>query len=170
MRSLMLLSVLVFSASAFAQKETLRVNSCAVRASHLEANVKAKLSDKSFDLQGTGKISSDVLYKGPSSECPSLEQSNYSNGLVVIGMLHNKESIKIPMTDVEALLSQNCSEPIEIQSLAKLCIYEISADGSTKLVHEKKKDFAANILRADSEVKDAARKWLAKQIPECKEN
>lgn len=169
MRFILPVLLLGMSVSAFAKKDTLKARSCAVRASFLESKINDKLLSQRYELSGSSKLSSSVAYSGSSDSCPTLEKSNDSSGLVVIGMLVNQENIKVPLTTMEALLSQNCDEPIEVQSLAKLCIYEISSDGSSKLIFDKKKEFAANIFRVDSEVKEAARKWLAKQVPECEE-
>lgn len=170
MRFSLLLVMMGFTLSAFAKPEVLKVSSCSVRASYLDDKIQEKIQQKKFDLSGARKMSSEIAYGTTGEDCPALQKSQYSEGLVVIGMLINHETVKIPLTDLDAILSQNCDEPIEIQSRAKLCIYEIAKDGSSRVVVEKAKDFAANILRADSEVKDSARKWLAKQIPECKTN
>jgi hypothetical protein len=157
------------SLTAQAKPEALRVASCAVRASYLEESLKPKLTAKKFDLSSSRKISSDLAYGTSGKDCPDIPNGQHGEGLIVIGMLINHESVKIPLTNLEVILSQNCDEPIEIESRAKLCIYETSADGSSRLVLEKAKDFAANIFRVDSEVKDSARKWLAKQVPGCEE-
>jgi hypothetical protein len=157
------------SLAAQAKPEILKVGSCIVRASYLEESLKPKLQKQKFDISSSRRLSSDLAYGTSGKDCPEIPQGQNQPGLIVIGMLINHESIKIPLTPLDAILSQNCDEPIEIESRAKLCIYEISADGSSRLVVEKAKDFAANILRADSEVKDSARKWLAKQVPGCEE-
>lgn len=170
MRFSLLLVLMGLSVSTFAKPEVLKVQSCTVRASYLDDKIQDKIQQKKFDLSGSRKMSSDIAYGSDGKDCPVLQKGKYADGLVVIGMLINQESVKVPLSDLEVILSQNCDEPIEIQSRAKLCIYEISQDGSSRLVVEKAKDFAANILRAESEVKDSARKWLAKQIPECEAN
>lgn len=169
MRSVLIFTLMGLSLSAMAKPEALKVKSCTVRASYLDDSLKPKLSDKKFDISGSRKLSSELAYGANGKDCPDIPKGQHGEGLIVIGMLISHESVKVPLTDLEAILSQNCDEPIEIQSRAKLCIYETSADGSSRLVVEKAKDFAANILRADSEVKDSARKWLAKQVPGCEE-
>lgn len=169
MRSALLLILMGLSLSAHAKPEILKVGSCSVQASYLDESLKPKLTNKKFDISSSRKLSSDLAYGTSGKDCPDIPKGQNSKGLIVIGMLINHESVKIPLTDLDIILSQNCDEPIEIQSRAKLCIYEIAEDGSSRLVVEKAKDFAANILRADSEVKDSARKWLARQVPGCEE-
>lgn len=169
MRFSLLFILMGLSLSALAKPEVLRVKSCTVRASYMEDKVKEKLEQKKFDLASSRKLSSDLAYGVSGEDCPQIQKGQYTDGLIIIGMLINHENVKIPLSNLEIVLSQNCDEPIEVQSRAKLCVYEISSDGSSKLVLEKAKDFAANILRVDSEVKASARKWLVKQVPECEE-
>lgn len=169
MRFILLTAVMTFSVSGFAN-DTLKTKSCAVRVRYIDNSVKEKLLESQYDLTGTGKIEAKLVYDGDQYQCPKLPKNEYSNGLAVISTIISSENIRIASTTAGAIWDiVSKKEVIKVDSLAKLCIYEVAADGSSKLVVSKHKEFGSNLFRNDSEVKAAGRKWLVKQIPECQE-